>query len=70
MKNHSLQPCLDYPTRAADGGHNVAAYLVAIFLYRHNSDVGDDNTVRWYIRWVKGEEESRVAAVVDQLVGG
>jgi hypothetical protein len=48
----------------------VAAYLVAIFLYRHNSDVGDDNTVRWYIRWVKGEEESRVAAVVDQLVGG
>jgi hypothetical protein len=66
-KNHSPQPCLDYLTRAADGKHKVAAYLVAIFLYRHNGDAGDDNTMRRYIRWVKGEEESR--AVVDKQVG-
>jgi hypothetical protein len=47
----------------------MAAYLVAIFLYRHNGDAGDDGTVRRYIRRVKGEEESRGAAV-DQRVGG
>ena len=35
-ENHSPRPFLDYLTRAADGGHNVAAYLVTIFLYRHN----------------------------------
>jgi uncharacterized membrane-anchored protein len=58
IENHSPRPCLDYLTRAADGGHNVAAYLVAIFLYRHNGDVGDDNTMWRYIRRVKGEEES------------
>jgi hypothetical protein len=58
IENHSPRPCLDYLIRAADGGHNVVAYLVAIFLDRHNGDAGDDNTVRRYIRRVKGEEES------------
>ena len=57
-ENHSPRPCLDYLTRATNGGHNVAAYLVAIFLYRHNGDAGDDNTMRRYIRRVEGEEES------------
>ena len=69
MENHSPLPCLDYLTRAADGGHNMAAYLVAIFLYRHNGNVGDDDTVRRYIRQVEGEEKSW-AMVVDQRVGG
>ena len=58
VKNHSPWPCLDYLTHAANGGHNVAAYLVTIFLYRHNGNAGDDNTMRQYIRWVEGEEES------------
>jgi hypothetical protein len=58
MENYSPRPCLDYLTHAADGGHNVAAYLVAIFLYRHNGDASDNNTMRRYIRWVEGEEES------------
>ena len=68
-ENHSPQPCLDYLTRAADGGHNMAAYLVAIFLYRHNGDAGDDNTARRYIRRVEGEEDSR-APTTDQRIGG
>ena len=37
------------------------AYLVALLLYRHNDDAGDDDTMRRYIRWVKGEEVSWVA---------
>jgi hypothetical protein len=41
----------------------MAAYLVAIFLYRHNDDADDDNTARRYMRWVEGEEESWVASV-------
>ena len=69
MENHSPWPSLDYLTRTAVGGHNMAAYLVAIFLYRHNGDAGDDNTTRRYIRWVEGEEESQVV-VADQRVGG
>ena len=63
VENHSPRPCLDYLTRATDGGHNVVAYLVAIFLYRHNGDADDDNPTRQYIRWVEGEEESWAAAV-------
>ena len=65
VKNHSPHPCLDYLNRATNGGHNVVAYLVTIFLYRHNGNAGDDNTMRQYIRWVEGEEESW-AAVADQ----
>ena len=69
-KNHSPRPCLDYLTRAANGGHNMVAYLVTIFLYRHNGDARDDNnTGRRYIRWVEGEEESWAVAA-DQQVGG
>ena len=70
MEKHSPRPCLDDLTRAADGGHNLAAYLVALLLYRHNGDAGNDDTMRRYIRWVEGEEVSRAAAAVDQRVGG
>ena len=45
-ENHSPRPCLDYLTHAANGEHNVAAYLVTIFLYRYNGDAGEDNTMR------------------------
>ena len=58
MENHSPPPCLDYLTRAANGGHNVVAYFVAIFLYWHSGGASDDNTTRRYIRRVEGEEES------------
>ena len=65
MEKHSPQPCLDDLTHAADGGHNLVTNLVALLLYRHNGGVGDDDTARWYMRWVKGEEESW-ASVADQ----
>ena len=66
MEKHSPQPCLDNLTCTTDGGHNLAAYLVAILLYRHNGDAGDDDTMRRCMRRVKGEEESRAVAAVDQ----
>jgi hypothetical protein len=51
MEKHSRWPCLDDLARAADGGHNLATYLVALLLYRQNGDANDnDDTVRWYIR--------------------
>ena len=43
----------------------MAAYLVALWLYKHNGDAGDDNTVRRYIRWVEGEEVSQAAMAGD-----
>ena len=66
MENYSPRPCLDYLTYTANGEHNVAAYLVAIFLYRQNGNAGNNNTARPYIRRVEGEEESRAAVVADQ----
>jgi len=60
------RPCLNDLARTTDGGHNLEAYLVALLLYRHNGDAGDDNTVRQYIRRVEGEEVSRAAAMADQ----
>jgi hypothetical protein len=62
-ENHNPWPCLNYLTRVTDGGHNMAAYPVAIFLYRHNGNASDNDTMRRYIRRVEGKEESRVAAV-------
>jgi hypothetical protein len=62
-EKHSPRPCLDDLTHAADGGHNLVAYLVTLLLYRHNGDASDDNTARWYIRWVEGEEVSWAAAM-------
>jgi hypothetical protein len=70
MEKHSPRPCLDDLARAADGGHSLAACLVALLLYRHNGDAGIDDTARRYLRQVEGEEESRAAAAADQRVGG
>jgi hypothetical protein len=36
MEKHSPPPCLDDLTHIADGGHNLAAYLVTLLLYRYN----------------------------------
>ena len=68
-EKHSPRPCLQDLARTAGGGHNLAAYLVTLLLYRHGGDAGNDDTTRRYIRWVEGEEESWAAAV-DQRVGG
>ena len=62
-ETHWPQPCLNDLTRAADGGHNLAAYLVAILLYRHNGDARDNDTMRWYMRRVEGKEELRAVEV-------
>jgi hypothetical protein len=36
MEKHSPRPCLDDLTHVTDGGHNLAAYLVTLLLYRYN----------------------------------
>ena len=63
MEKHSPRPCLDDLARATDGRHNLATYLVALLLYRHNGDASDDDTARRYIRRVEGEDVSRAAVV-------
>jgi hypothetical protein len=63
MENHKPWPCLDDLVRAIDGGHNLMGYLVALLFYRHNGPAGNDDTTRWYMRWVEGEEGSWAAMV-------
>ena len=46
-ETHRPQPCLDDLAHTTNGGHNLAAYVVAILLYRHNGDARDDDTARW-----------------------
>jgi hypothetical protein len=43
-RNHSPWPPLDQLHRAAEGGHRVAAYVAAVFLYRANSGADADAT--------------------------
>jgi hypothetical protein len=62
MGKRNPQLRLNDLTHAADGGHNLAAYLVAILLYRHNRSAGDDDTARRCMRQAKGKEESRAEA--------
>jgi TPR repeat protein len=38
--------------RAAEGGHDEAAYLYAILLYRDNGGAATDDTAKWYMRLV------------------
>jgi hypothetical protein len=40
--------------RAAEGGHDVAAYLYAIFLYRDNGGASADDIAKGYMRRVAG----------------
>jgi hypothetical protein len=39
---------------AAEGGHDAAAYLYAILLYKDNGGAADDDTVKGYMRRVMG----------------
>jgi hypothetical protein len=34
----------------AEGGHDAAAYLYAILLYRDNGGATTDDTAKWYMR--------------------
>jgi TPR repeat protein len=40
--------------RAAEGGHDAAAYLYAILLYRDNGGAASDDTAKGYMRRVTG----------------
>jgi hypothetical protein len=40
--------------RAAEGGHDAAAYLYDILFYRDNGSAAAYDTVRWYMRLVAG----------------
>jgi hypothetical protein len=40
--------------RVAEGGHDAAAYLYAILLYRDNGGAAADETAKWYMRQVAG----------------
>jgi hypothetical protein len=44
----------NYLWRAAEGGHDAAAYLYAILLYRDNGGAAADNTAKRYMRRVAG----------------
>ena len=63
MEKHSPRQCLDDLACATDGGHNLAGYLVTLLLYRYNGNAGNDDTMRRYIRQVKGKEVSWAVAV-------
>jgi hypothetical protein len=43
---------------AAEGGHDAAAYLCAILLYRDNGSATADDTAKWYMRWVAGNNST------------
>ncbi|RLN27651.1 hypothetical protein C2845_PM05G20910 [Panicum miliaceum] len=47
---------------AAEFGHNLAAYVGAILLYRANDDAVSDDVARRYMREVEGEEDAVAAA--------
>uniref|UniRef100_K3YLK4 F-box domain-containing protein n=1 Tax=Setaria italica TaxID=4555 RepID=K3YLK4_SETIT len=57
-EHHDPQPSFHELSCAAMGGHNVAAYLVTLILYKNNGGTSNNDTVRWYIRWIEGEEHS------------
>jgi hypothetical protein len=53
------------------GDDNLTRVMLRSVNNRHNGDADDDDdTARWYIRQVEGEEVSRATAAVDQRVGG
>ncbi|RLM66299.1 hypothetical protein C2845_PM16G00080 [Panicum miliaceum] len=51
-------------------GHNMAAYVAAIFLYRANYGAVSDDAARRYMRQVEGEEEAVAAAAAGRGDGG
>jgi hypothetical protein len=59
--NYSSRSSIAKLEKAAQAGHNLAAYVAAMVLYMDNGGAGDDDTTRRYIRQVEGEEESVAA---------
>ena len=55
-------PCIVELDRAAKRGHNVAAYVTAILLFKANTGADDDQAARRYMRQVEGEEEAAAGA--------
>jgi hypothetical protein len=48
-ENYSSWSSIAKLEETAQAGHNVAAYIAAMVLYRANGGVGDDDTARRYI---------------------
>jgi hypothetical protein len=46
---------------AAEGGHNAAAYLYAILLYRDNGGAAADDTAKGYMRRVAGDSSTTLS---------
>ncbi|CAO2142935.1 unnamed protein product [Urochloa humidicola] len=57
-----LQCPLDNLASAADEGHNLAAYTLAMCLYRHNAGAVDDEKAKELIRKLEGEDGPGAAA--------
>jgi hypothetical protein len=49
-ENYSSHSSIAKLKEAAQTGHNVAAYVAAMVLYRANGVTSDDDTARRYIR--------------------
>ncbi|CAN6333261.1 unnamed protein product [Urochloa humidicola] len=47
---------------SADGGHNLAAYTLAVCLYRPNGDAGDNEKAKALLRKLEGEDGPGAAA--------
>ena len=56
------RPCIIELARATERGHNVAAYVAAILLFRANTSADNDQASRWYMRQVEGDEEATAGA--------
>jgi hypothetical protein len=57
-ENYSSRSSITKLEEATQAGHNVAAYVASMVLYRANGGASDDDTAKWYIRQAEGEEES------------
>jgi hypothetical protein len=51
---------------AAEGGHDVAAYLYAILLYRDNGGATADDTAKGYMRRVRGRRQYDVVEMAER----
>ena len=49
--------------RSATAGHDVAAFVLSLVLHRSNSDAGNDDIARWWLRKVEGDEADSMANV-------
>ena len=56
------RPCIVELASATEHGHNVAAYVAAIVLFRANTSTDDNQAARRYMRQVESEEEAAAGA--------